>query len=282
MPRHAPCAHRVRSMRAQRDELRAVGAGLGDRAARLGDRAIAVEELRRELGRPGQAEAAFSGQMDRAPYHRAMTTHGANPGQVLGLDRQLSTSDLDLLDGARGRLRAIRRGSTLAAFNGCALAVCAVLCVPLASIDPALGPLAGALAVVAWAELRGRRLLGELDPRATGWLVRNQVATFLVVLAYCAWRIFDGLTGPSPSHLPELAAVLGGSAASSTSPLGGLIDRVYPTLVVAFYGAVVLCAAIFQAMCGMYYLGQSSLIAGHLQETPTWAQELQCVLDGRS
>lgn len=211
-----------------------------------------------------------------------MTTHGAEPGPILGLDRQLSASDLDLLDGARARLRGIRRGSTLAAFNGCALAACAVLCVPLAPLDPALAPLAVALAVVAWAELRGRRLLGALDPRATGWLVRNQVATFLVVLAYCAWRIFDGLTGPSPSHLPELARMLGGSAASGTSPLGSLIDRLYPTLLVAFYGAVVLCAAIFQAVCGMYYLGQSSLITRHLQETPTWAQDLQCVLEGRS
>ena len=203
------------------------------------------------------------------------TPHGAETEPAARAP--LSPAELEELARAQARLASLRRAGGLAALNGWSLAGCAALCVPLALADPALLFVAIGLGAAGWAELRGRTLLRVPDPRAPRWLAWNQLATFLVVLTYCAWRVIAGLSGPSPSQEPGLSEVLD---TTGNGDLVDAIDRFYPIALVAFYGIVVLACAAYQGGCAFYYLGRREPIERYLAETPAWVREVQRALGG--
>lgn len=184
----------------------------------------------------------------------------------------LSRHEIALLASAHTRLSDVRGASVVAAWNGWSLAGCAALCVPMALADSALLLVGAGLAGAAWGELRGRTLLRAPDARAPHWLAWNQLATFSVVLLYCAWRVIAGLAGPRPSETPGLAGML---ASMDASDVAATIDRFYPIALCAFYGAVATACALYQAGCAVYYLRKRAAVERYLAETPAWVREVQ-------
>jgi hypothetical protein len=183
----------------------------------------------------------------------------------------LSPEQLERLATARRQLSSLRSAGTVAALNGWTLAGCAALCFPLAFADPVLLFVGAGLAGAAWAELRGRAMLRVPDPRAPRWLAWNQAATFLVVFSYCAWRIGAGLLGPRPSEAPGVAELLDSVDAAGVAEA---IDRLYPVVLVGFYGVVITASALYQAACAAYYLRRRAPIEHYLADTPAWVREV--------
>ena len=86
----------------------------------------------------------------------------------------------------------------LAYVNGSTLLVCAFACVPFALFDDAslLLP-ALALGASGAVELRGARMLRDLDLRAPRWLATNQLVLLALIAVYCAAGIVHALHAPS-------------------------------------------------------------------------------------
>ncbi len=107
------------------------------------------------------------------------------------------------------------------------------------------------LAIVAWNELRGRKMLLRFDPRGPRLLGRNQLGLMALVVGYSLWSVYIGLTGTT-----ELNALL-----KELEPLFGPIGHLHRSLTLAVYGGVILLSIIFQGLNALYYFSR----ADHVQ-----------------
>jgi hypothetical protein len=172
---------------------------------------------------------------------------------------------------ARERARPVFRAARIAAFNGWTLGVIATLSIPFAffSIPGALVTIG--LAVVAYNEFRGRRGLLALDPGAAKRLGWNQVALLTLVVGYCAWMLWLGLTGEAPMQKeleasPELQDTLGSL---------GDVDQLYRALVLVVYGTIFVVTVVVQGANSLYYFTRRKYVEAFLRDTPEWAVEMQ-------
>lgn len=144
-------------------------------------------------------------------------------------------------------VRRLRRGRTVARFNGWSEGVFGGLAV-LFGIFSFTSLLAGAaLLALAWRELRWARELGRLNPAAPRALALNQLVLLAGVLAYCAWQTYTGLTGPGVlERYPELAQL---------SSSGGDVDfdALYRTTLIATYAGVAVLSVILQGLTAWWY-----------------------------
>ena len=169
---------------------------------------------------------------------------------------------------AKGRAKAIRKASKVAAFNGWATAIVAALSAPFALFSVAGLLVTIGLAVVAYNEFRGRKRLLDLDASSTTLLGWNQIGFLALIAGYCLWMVFTSM-GSFASELeahPEYEEALG-----SLQEFEGL----YRYLVVGFYGTVAVLSAIFQGLNALYYFTRRKYIDAYLQETPAWVRELE-------
>ncbi len=140
--------------------------------------------------------------------------------------------------------RKVLSAAKLAAFNGWALGISAALSLLFALSSGTALVVGAGLAIVAWNELRGRKLLLRFDPRGPRLLGWNQLGLMGLLVAYCLWSIYVGLTGTSP----ELDALI-----KQLGPLPGSSDDLKRTLTLAVYGGVIIGTIIFQGLNGLYY-----------------------------
>jgi hypothetical protein len=172
---------------------------------------------------------------------------------------------------ARDRAKKIRSAAAVAAFNGWATALVAVLSAPFALFGASGLAVTAALAIVAWNEFRGRKRLLRFDPSAAAMLGCNQLALLALIIAYCLWAVSSNLR-----EADVLTAELHGfaSADPALGSLGG-VDTLVKQLVVLIYGVVILLSVVFQGLNSVYYFTRRKHIDRYIAETPQWIRDLQ-------
>jgi hypothetical protein len=172
---------------------------------------------------------------------------------------------------ATRRAKRIRRAAGVATFNGWVIGFFAAVSAPFALFSMAGFLVTVGLALIAYHEFQGRKRLLQFDPSSSTLLGWNQVALLTLIIGYCLWMLFTGLTGAGPLAArmeanPEFAAALG-------SP--ETLDYLYKVLVVAVYGTVIVLSAIFQGLNALYYFTRRQHVEAYVQETPDWVLDVQ-------
>jgi hypothetical protein len=178
---------------------------------------------------------------------------------------------------ANQRAKKIRKAAGVAAFNGWATGIFAALSAPFALFSIAGLFVTVGLSVVAYNEFQGRKRLLRFDPLSPALLGWNQVGLMTLIVAYCLWMLFAGLTGAGPfagemQKNPELAGALGSL---------GQFDELYKVLVVTVYGTVIVLSVIFQGLNALYYFTRRKHVEAYVQETPEWVLDLQQMMTPR-
>ena len=177
------------------------------------------------------------------------------------------------LAAATNRLAPIRNAARVATTNAWITGVIAALSWPFAMFSVAGFLVAVGLTIVTYNEFNGRRRLLEFDPSAATSLARNQIGFLALIVVYCLWSIYSGLTGDNP-----IAAAL-----SANSDLLAAEDRqmlaaggdLWKIFVVGFYGTVILLSVIFQGANALYYATRRKYVQRYIDETPEWIRDLQ-------
>ena len=131
----------------------------------------------------------------------------------------------------------------VAGFNGWALGGFAALSLLSGLSSMTVLTVGLGLAIVAWNEFRGRKMLRRFDPRGPRLLGRNQLGLMALLVGYGLWGIYMGLTGTT-----ELTALL-----KELEPVFGPIGHLQRSLTLAVYGGVILLSIIFQGLNALYY-----------------------------
>ena len=172
---------------------------------------------------------------------------------------------------ANERSKKIRKAAGVAAFNGWMTGIFAVTSAPFAPFSVAGFLVTVGLGIVAYNEFQGRKRLLRFDesgPQLLGW---NQVGFLAMIIVYCLWMIFAGLTGDGPfaaeiAAKPELAQVL--------DSVDGL-DHIYKLIILAVYGSVIVLSVIFQGWNAYYYFSRRKQLEDYVRETPAWVIDVQ-------
>jgi hypothetical protein len=172
---------------------------------------------------------------------------------------------------ANERSKKIRKAAGVAAFNGWMTGIFAVTSAPFAPFSIAGFLVTVGLGIVAYNEFQGRKRLLRFDdsaPQLLGW---NQVGFLTMIVVYCLWMMFAGLTseGPFAAEIaanPELAQVL--------DSVDGL-DAIYKLIVLAVYGSVIVLSVIFQGWNALYYFSRRKHVEDYVRETPAWVIDVQ-------
>ena len=169
---------------------------------------------------------------------------------------------------ANQRGQKVMAAGKMAAFNGWTSGIFAALTLPFALFSLTALVVGAGLALVAWNEFRGRKLLLHFDrggPRVLGW---NQIGFMALLIGYGLWGIYAAFTGPNPyadqiKAMPELEQML------------GPIDELHLLLAVAVYGCVIVFSMIFQGLNALYYFTRRKHLDAYLDQTPSWIVDLQ-------
>lgn len=158
----------------------------------------------------------------------------------------------------------------MAAFNGWATAIVAACAAPFALHDVVGFLLTVGLAVIAFNEFRGRRLLVQLDPAGATFLGYNQLGLMALIVAYCGWMLYSGLSTASPfaaewAATPELESLLGSQ---------GELDDLYRQIITLLYGTVIALTVLFQGLNALYYFTRRRHIEDYVLETPQWVRDV--------
>lgn len=172
---------------------------------------------------------------------------------------------------ARQRSKSVHKAARVAAFNGWATAVMALLSAPFALFSMSGALVFIGISVVAYNELRGRNRLLQFDPSAARLLGWNQLALLAIVVAYCLWAIQSNLNG-AKSLMAELGAY---SDLETVLGTPSEIEALARQIVYLFYGSVIAASVVFQGLTALYYFGRRKHIDAYLADTPGWIRQLQ-------
>lgn len=172
---------------------------------------------------------------------------------------------------AAGRAKKIHKAARVAGFNGWVTGIFAAASAPFALFSMTGFLVTFGLTLIAYNEFQGRKRLLQFDPASSALLGWNQVALLTMIIVYCLWMLFTGLTGAGPFAAeieanPEIEAALGSLDE---------FDYLYKVLVVAVYGTVIALTAIFQGLNAVYYFTRRKHVEAYLQETPAWVLDVQ-------
>ena len=172
---------------------------------------------------------------------------------------------------ANERSKKIRKAAGVAAFNGWVTGIFAVTSAPFAPFSIAGFLVTVGLGIVAYNEFQGRKRLLRFDDSAATLLGWNQVGFLAMIIVYCLWMMFAGLTSEGPfaaeiAAKPELAEVL--------DSVDGL-DQIYRLIILAVYGSVIGLSVIFQGWNAYYYFSRRKHVEAYIRETPAWVLDVQ-------
>ena len=191
-----------------------------------------------------------------APVAPAPTPAGATiPG--------LTPDQLKQIADARLRSKKIRKGVSVAMFDGWTVGLFGGLTL-LFGMFSIVGALLGAgMLAVAYVELRGAKRMRLLDPQAPRLLAWNQVVLGGMLLAYASyslWTIYTGRTDLQEqiAKYPELTDVMGD------------MDRLAKLMGLLVYGTLMSVAIFGQGGTALFYLSRKKHIEAYLRETPSW------------
>jgi hypothetical protein len=190
----------------------------------------------------------------------------------------LDAEQLRVLGQTRALGKKLRLARGIALSNVITLALLGFLSVLFSLLSLSFSLVGLALLALAYNEERGRRLLAALDARAPAQLALNQVATFALVLVYCAWSAYSAWFGPDPlAALTSQSAEIGDTLNQLSQQLdGGVSDlgswaRMAALLV---YGLALLGSALVQGLTALYYRSLQPSVEA-LARAPAWARALQ-------
>jgi hypothetical protein len=161
----------------------------------------------------------------------------------------------------------------VASFNAWVTGIIAALSLPFALFSLSGLLVAVGLCAVACNEFRGRRRLLDFDPSAASILAWNQFGFLTLIVVYSVWATYAGLTGGNV-FAKELAANPDLSALGFDSDLISSGDALYKSVLVAFYGTVIVLSVIFQGATAVYYATRRKYIQRYVAETPAWVRDL--------
>ena len=168
---------------------------------------------------------------------------------------------------ANRRARKVRQAAKVATFNGWSIGIFAALSLPFALFSITALVMCLALALVAYNEFRGRRLLDRFEPQGPRALAWNQLVLMGVLIGYSLWNIYLAETGPGPyveqvKATPELGSMLGS------------IDDLYRKVTLAVYGSLIVASLIFQGLNALYYFTRQKHLQNFLNQTPAWVVDI--------
>jgi hypothetical protein len=198
------------------------------------------------------------------PEDARITTH---LGEAVS-NEPISDEQRRELTEANCRVQKLRRAAKVATFNGWSIGIFAALSLPFALYSVTALVMCLALALVAYNEFRGRKLLDRFEPRGPRALGRNQLVLMGVLIGYSVWNIYLAETGPGPyaeqiKDTPEMGSMLGS------------IDDLYMTVTWAVYGGLIFASVIFQGLNALYYFTRQKHLQSFLNQTPAWVVDLQ-------
>ena len=224
--------------------------------------------------------------MNIQPPHRPMSTPvaplsdqacdgGESDRTTAAGDGPLSPEQMQAVTLANQRAKKLRSAARIAKFNGVSLGTFSGLSLLFVAGGAIFGEfdwlgviMCVGLGVLAWNELRGRKLLLQFNPRSPGILGWNQVALLGLIVVYAAWMLGVAMFGANPY---EEAIRNEPMAAQMLGDVGGL----YKTLSVTMYGSLIVGTIIFQGLNSLYYFTRARLLQAYLVETQPWVVELQ-------
>jgi hypothetical protein len=174
---------------------------------------------------------------------------------------------------AADRAIPVRKAVRVASFNAWVTGIIAALSLPFALFSLSGLLVAVGLCAVACNEFRGRRRLLDFDPSAASILAWNQFGFLTLIVVYSVWATYAGLTGGNV-FAKELAANPDLSALGFDSDLISSGDALYKSVLVAFYGTVIVLSVIFQGATAVYYATRRKYIQRYVAETPAWVRDL--------
>jgi len=180
----------------------------------------------------------------------------------------LSAEHFAQLEQAKQRSRKIRRAAGVAAFSGWTTAAFGAIALPFGLFGLTTLVLSAALLVIGTNELRLRKMLLRLDPRATSRLALNQIAFIAVLATYAAWSMYQGLNAQS-----ELSAAIGSGPGMETT--AQWVEDTQRLVVIGIYGALIAGTLVFQGSAALYYFTRAGHLQRYIRETPDWIKDLQ-------
>ena len=194
-----------------------------------------------------------------------MSAEAKPPGRASPLSEDEKREFARASEQARSFLKAERA----AVFNGWTIGFFATVTLLFSLSSPVTALLGFGMAVVAWNEFRGRKMIRRLDSRGPQLLGRNQMGLMVLLIAYCLWNI---VRTPTPiSGLEELEEML------------GPVEDMARTLAFVVYCSVIVLTAIFQGLMARFYFARVGIMVAYLEDTPAWVVDLQRIgLEGRT
>lgn len=177
----------------------------------------------------------------------------------------LSAKQLAEISDARRRSKKIRRAAATAALSGWSIASFAAITLAFLALSFSWSAaiLGAGMAIVAFNELRGRRLLLALSLRAPRLLAINQLAFGALLVFYSLWSVLTARSAPPPAELsnldPEMADMLTGMTASIS---------------LIAYGSLAVISALATGLTALYYQTRERHLRRFLAETPTWVADI--------
>lgn len=182
--------------------------------------------------------------------------------EPLGGASPLSDEEKRAFTRASEQARSFSKAERAAAVNGWTIGFFAAvtLLFSLSSLVTAL--LGFGMAIVAWNEFRGRKMIRQLDSRGPQLLGRNQLGFMVLLIAYCLWSIVR-MRAHSISGLEELEELV------------GPVEDLARTLTNFFYGSVIVLTAVFQGLMARFYFARVEMMVAYVKDTPAWVVDLQ-------
>jgi hypothetical protein len=194
------------------------------------------------------------------PPFAATVAPGATPG--------LTPDQLKQIGDARLRSKKIRKGVSVAMFDGWTVGLFGGLTLLFGIFSPVGLILGAGMIAIAYVELRGAKRMRLLDPQSPRMLAWNQVVLGGLLLAYASyslWTIYTGRTDMQTeiAKYPELTDVVGD------------MDRLSKLIGLLIYGTLMAVAIFGQGGTALFYLSRKKHIEAYLRETPSWIIDAQ-------
>lgn len=162
-------------------------------------------------------------------------------------------------------MKGIRRGVTMALFDGWSIAVFAILTF-IGGIFGAVGFLLGALmGVIAFVELYHANRLRSLDLRAARALMINQIFFACLLIAYAGWNL---------SFPAAMSAEIQASARDLKS-IGIDFESMNRAINQLVYGGLIVVAIFGQGSLALFYWRRQKMVREYLSQTPQWIVQMQ-------
>ncbi len=178
------------------------------------------------------------------------------------MNSPLTPEDVAQLAAAIERTGKLTKASKMAAVNGWALAISAGLTAPFAPFSGVAFILLFALALLAWNEFRGRKMLDRFEEAGPDLLWKNQVGLMAVVVAYCLWGIRTAVAGPVNPSLAQLEEFVPD------------ITELVSQAAAGFYALIIVVTVLLQGVMARFYHNRIALVRDYLAETPEWVVDV--------